>query len=80
MERQTCAICHRNKELDAFRLGVRGKHKKICAACEDKLLKKAGITRRCHDCGRPTNNYRCAACWRKLREDDVGGIDPQYLP
>lgn len=80
MERQTCVICHRNKELDAFRPGVRGKYKKICAACEDKILKKAGITRRCHDCGRPTNNYRCVSCWRKLREDDGCGMDPQYQP
>lgn len=24
-------------------------------------------TRRCHDCGRPTNQYRCDRCWKKLR-------------
>jgi predicted amidophosphoribosyltransferase len=24
--------------------------------------------RRCHDCGRPTNDHRCAECWRKIRE------------
>lgn len=24
-------------------------------------------TRACHDCGRPTHQYRCEACWRKLR-------------
>lgn len=23
--------------------------------------------RRCHDCGRPTNDYRCPACWARLR-------------
>lgn len=22
-------------------------------------------SRKCHDCGRPTNNYRCAECWAK---------------
>jgi predicted XRE-type DNA-binding protein len=27
----------------------------------------AGYARRCHDCGRPTNNYRCEACWARLR-------------
>ena len=28
--------------------------------------KPAPLTRRrCHDCGKPTTNYRCAACWRK---------------
>lgn len=21
--------------------------------------------RKCHDCGKPTNNYRCSACWEK---------------
>ena len=25
-------------------------------------------TRKCHDCGRPTNNYRCDKCWAKLRK------------
>lgn len=29
------------------------------------LEKKQG--RCCHDCGRPTRDYRCPACWRKLR-------------
>jgi len=24
--------------------------------------------RKCHDCGRPTSDYRCAKCWAKLRE------------
>lgn len=23
--------------------------------------------RRCHDCGRPTTDYRCPACWARLR-------------
>lgn len=29
--------------------------------------RKADGKRRCHDCGRPTTDYRCAECWRKLR-------------
>lgn len=28
--------------------------------------------RKCHTCGKPTNNYRCAECWRKLQ-----GFAPQ---
>ena len=24
-------------------------------------------TRRCHDCGRPTTDYRCPRCWAELR-------------
>lgn len=23
--------------------------------------------RKCHDCGRPTHNYRCGACWYAIR-------------
>ena len=26
-----------------------------------------GLSRRCHDCGKPTNNYRCPDCWARLR-------------
>jgi len=32
-------------------------------------------TRPCHDCGRPTTNYRCDACWRKIR-----GSSDDYVP
>jgi hypothetical protein len=32
--------------------------------------------RRCHDCGRPTNNYRCRECWRQIREGSEYYIDP----
>ena len=28
----------------------------------------AQYTRACHDCGKPTNDYRCASCWRKWLE------------
>ena len=29
--------------------------------------------RHCHDCGRLTSDYRCPACWKKLRE--TGGYE-----
>lgn len=25
-------------------------------------------SRRCHDCGKPTDNYRCPKCWEKIRK------------
>lgn len=25
--------------------------------------------RKCHDCGKPTNDFRCPACWEKLRKN-----------
>lgn len=31
--------------------------------------------RRCHDCGRPTTDYRCPACWARLRSR--GGYAPK---
>ena len=31
-------------------------------------------TRRCHDCGRPTTDYRCPRCWARLRR--TGGYSP----
>lgn len=30
--------------------------------------------RRCHDCGRPTSDYRCPRCWARLRSR--GGYAP----
>ena len=33
-----------------------------------RLPKRKGFMRKCHDCGRPTSDYRCAKCWAKLRE------------
>ena len=32
--------------------------------------------RRCHDCSRRTYNYRCEACWAKLREPEALDITP----
>ena len=29
----------------------------------------------CHDCGKPCNNYRCDACWKKLRHEDDGLVE-----
>lgn len=38
--------------------------------------KRLEITRRCHDCGRPTPNYRCSGCLRKWRaKHDVSDAD-----
>lgn len=25
------------------------------------------FSRKCHDCGKPCNDYRCKQCWTKLR-------------
>lgn len=44
------------------------------------LLEHGQYTSRvCHDCGKPTNNYRCPDCWDQRRRtadcDDVSPVD-----
>lgn len=31
------------------------------------MMRGGVYMRRCHDCGRPTTDYRCPKCWSKLR-------------
>jgi len=45
----------------ALSLNVRG-------GAKPRPPRPAGKMRRCHDCGKPTPDYRCPACWRKLRK------------
>jgi len=33
--------------------------------------------RKCHDCGKPTNNYRCQECWAKIRGNSEYYMHPQ---
>jgi len=37
----------------------------------DEAFETPKPTRRCHDCGKPTFNYRCEECWRKLRSENT---------
>ena len=34
-----------------------------------KRKPKTGYKRKCHDCGKPTNAYRCPECWAKIRRN-----------
>lgn len=34
---------------------------------EEKRAVRIQTLRRCHDYGRPTPDYRCSSCWKKLR-------------
>ncbi len=57
------------------------KHKRNASDKKASSGRRGNYTRCCHDCGRPTNQYRCDACWSKLRrsagnchtEADFGG-------
>ncbi|MBU1002765.1 MAG: hypothetical protein KKE73_09605 [Proteobacteria bacterium] len=36
----------------------------------------------CHDCGRPTDNYRCSHCWKVIRgesETSISPMDPEFI-
>lgn len=37
-----------------------------------------GASRHCHDCGRPTNNYRCPDCWARLRGSAVEAEESEW--
>jgi len=64
-----CRICGENKPLTAFHVRPDGRMKSLCRQCTDDLITAfCGLkNRRCTTCGRPTNNYRCAGCWKKIR-------------
>lgn len=60
-----CDSCHEDIELE--------KKSRQEVADAENVRKKYGLsvqkyTRRCHDCGKPTNNYRCDKCWQKWRK------------
>lgn len=71
-----------HKKKDAVRYYIRAHSELFPEPMEKKdiLRGKASyrqITRyirRCHDCGRPTTDYRCPGCWEKLRRK--GGYVP----
>lgn len=48
---------------------------------ESTLLNALGNNiRKCHDCGKPTSNYRCQACWYKLRNGPCPSVlDDTYI-
>lgn len=53
------------------------------ADCEYAFDERAALkqgARRCHDCGKPSGgNYRCIACWSKIRGETVQRTDGYYV-
>ena len=47
---------------------ARALHLSLRGGPKPRLPKPSAGHRRCHDCGRPTSDYRCSKCWAKLRE------------
>lgn len=46
---------------------ARALHLSLRGGAKPRPPRLENVKRRCHDCGRPTPDYRCPACWRKLR-------------
>lgn len=72
-----------NKHSDTVRYYIRAHSERFPAPLEKKdiLCGEASYRqiprymRRCHDCGRPTTDYRCPRCWARLRSR--GGYAPK---
>lgn len=79
MDKRICVHC--GGEIAATRQGNAVYCSKKCCRAEKskrekerrgvatpkKLAVNFGKPRTCHDCGKPTANYRCPECWKKLR-------------
>ena len=46
---------------------ARALHLSLRGGAKPRPPRLENVKRRCHDCGKPTPDYRCPACWRKLR-------------
>ena len=59
------------REAQAIRALQGGRKGKAIPVRDERKLalaeKRGQALRKCHDCGKPTPDYRCPACWRKLR-------------
>lgn len=58
-----CLVCR----IQEAKLNKRKDQNRTRAALAEAELMRRGNGRICHDCGKPTPDYRCAACWAKRR-------------
>ena len=65
LDTKICPVCGAN--FTTGRIGKVYCSRRCAKAAERELMEKGEVRRRCHDCGRPTTDYRCPACWRRLR-------------
>ena len=71
MRTRSCALCGAE-----FTLPRKSERKYCSKTCRDKAFaqqyyRKGSSLRRCHDCGKPTSDYRCKDCWEKYRSNDI---------
>ena len=55
----------RSKQACATRLSYLGVTQRKDEPAPEECLEEVGNLRRCHDCGCPTHDFRCARCRRK---------------
>ncbi len=68
------AECHNSIPLDHR---IKPQRKKKKARVHHLSYDPDTPQRHCHDCGKPTNDYRCEACWKKLRGWDTALDDSE---
>jgi hypothetical protein len=67
-ERRVCARCRRELPVEEFLKASGDGYTKTCFDCRYASANHEFITtRKCHDCGRPTTDYRCPPCLRAWR-------------
>ena len=70
--KQNCFCCrHCNRAWQRKQLRLRHKQEKKAVATQLPKMEpiKPIPLRPCHDCGKPTTQFRCPECWAKLREE-----------
>ena len=65
LDTKICPVCGAN--FTTARIGKIYCSRRCAKAAERQSRGNDVVLRVCHDCGRPTSNYRCPECWRRLR-------------
>jgi hypothetical protein len=69
---RTCKTCGCARDASEF-ISQNGKQEYVnCLTCRGQVRP----TRGCHDCGAPTFNYRCDACWVKVLKSVGESVEP----
>lgn len=74
-----CPVCGQ-AFLCVGKTGGRGGVRRVCNVCAG-ISKESALpppTRKCHDCGKPTDNYRCDKCLDKWRRKNFVPLRSDY--
>ena len=69
------------REAQAIRALTGGRKERSLPVRDERKLalaeKRGQALRKCHDCGRPTYDYRCSECWKKIRAEQDYSYDDE---